>query len=175
MAIKRKRRVKKKQRFNLFNNLVILSLLVLTFGFLGSMFQRLLFNTGTSLTKLDLSKMISSTKYEDDWGHKIEVEVRNGCGVPKLADMYTGFLRAKGYDVLGSKNAEHFSYDQTVILRHNEEIERALSLANTMGIDESLISIIDDNSQLHDATLIIGRDYRRLNSYKKALRYITPY
>ena len=62
MAIKRKRRKRRKKRahISLFNNLVILSLFILVFGFLGSMLDRLLFNNGSlPLSKKDLSEMIA--------------------------------------------------------------------------------------------------------------------
>ena len=175
MAIKRKRRKRRKKRahISLFNNLVILSLFILVFGFLGSMLDRLLFNNGSlPLSKKDLSEMIASTKYELRTGHKIEIEIQNGCGVAGLANIYTDFLRAEGYDVLDSKNAQHFSYSQSLILHHNDDYERALSLANTMGVSESQISVLEDENKLHDLTLIIGQDYRSLRSYEDAQDYI---
>lgn len=175
MVLKRKRRKKRKKRnhTSLFNNLVILSLFILVFGFLGSMLDRLLFNNGKQpLSNTDLSKMIASTKYELKTGHKIEVEIHNGCGVSGLANMYTDFLRAEGYDILDSKNAQHFSYPQSLILHHNDDYNIALSLAKTMGITESQISILEDKNKLHDLTLIIGQDYRSLRSYEDAQDYI---
>ena len=178
MAIKRKRRRKKRRKktSSIFVNVIILSLLVVIFGFVGSLFQRLFYNSGTHmLSTANLAEMIASTKYEKNTGHKIEVEVHNGCGVPKLANMYTDFLRSTGYDVLESKNADHFSYNETVILHHNGDKERAFSLANTMGIQKANIVIEDKIDYLHDLTLIVGQDYRKLNSYRKALRYINPY
>ena len=173
MATKRR---KKRSYSSIFNNLVLLSLFVLVFGFLGSMLQRFLYNPDTeSISPKDLSKMIAATKYELKTGHKIEVDVRNGCGVPRLANMYTDYLREEGYDVLDSGNADHFSYIESTILHHNGDFERALSLAKTMGIKKSLIISNNDESQLHDVTLIIGRDYRSLYTYKDAMMHLNPY
>ena len=175
MAAKRKRR-KKRDHISLFNNLVTLSLFILVFGFVGSMLDRLLFNNGElPLSSKDLSEMIASTRYELKTGHKIEIEIHNGCGTAGLANIYTDFLRAEGYDVLDSKNAEHFSYSQSLILYHNDNYDRALSLAKTMGMTESQISILEDGNELHDLTLIIGQDYRILHSYEDAQDYIDSF
>ena len=92
-----------------------------------------------------------------------------------LANIYTDFLRAEGYDVLDSKNAQHFSYSQSLILHHNDDYERALSLAKTMGVSESQISVLEDENKLHDLTLIIGQDYRRLHSFNDAKDYIESF
>ncbi len=175
MAAKKRRR--KKQSYNsIFKNLILLSLFIIVFGFLGSMMQRILYNPDLdSISSSDLSKMIAATKYELKTGHKIEVEVKNGCGVPRLANMYTDFLRNEGYDVLDSGNADHFSYIESTILHHKGDFERALSLAKTMGINESLIINDDDDSKLHDVTLIIGRDYRNIYSHTDAILFLNPY
>ncbi|SVC45248.1 uncharacterized protein METZ01_LOCUS298102, partial [marine metagenome] len=64
---------------------------VLVIGFLISGVNRLFFNSGIDANYPDLSTLITQTKYEKKTGHKIQIEIRNGCGVSNLARMYTDF------------------------------------------------------------------------------------
>lgn len=150
-------------------------LLLLVFGFLISGIDRIFFNTGTYMEYPDLNTLITKTTYEKKTGHKIQIEIRNGCGIPKLARMYTNFLRSEGMDVLDSKNANNFNYTETKILHHRGELGRALVLAGIMMIDES--RIIEDKNEIlfYDLTLIIGKDYINLPSYRNAVLHQQPY
>ena len=147
----------------------------MVFGFLASGVNRFLFNSGFDANYPDLSTLITKTKYEKKTGHKIQVEIRNGCGVSNLARMYTDFLRDKGLDVLDSKNAAHFNYPETQILHHRGDINRAMELANILMIDKS--SIIDEKNEslFYDLTLIIGEDYITLPSYREAVLFQPPF
>ena len=89
--------------------------------------------------------------------------------------MYTDFLRNEGLDVLDSKNADHFNYLETTILHHRGEINRALVLADILKIDES--SIVDEKNEnlFYDMTLIIGKDYIDLPSYRDAVLFQPPF
>ena len=89
--------------------------------------------------------------------------------------MYTDFLREKGFDVLDSKNADHFLYVETKILHHRGNFKRAMELANILMIDKS--NIIDDKNEslFYDLTLIIGEDYITLPSYREAVLYQPPF
>ena len=144
-------------------------------GFLISGFNRLFFNNGLNVETPDLSKLLTKSKYEKQTGHKIEIEIWNGCGIPKLADMYSYFLRAEGIDVLESKNAKNFNYEESKILHHRGELERAFALAKIMMIDSS--NIIEDKNEhlFFDLTLIIGDDYNELGSYRNAIMHQKPF
>ena len=115
----------------------ILSLIVV--GYVLSGFDRIFFNQGMDTEFPDLSTLITQTTYEKKTGHKIQVEIWNGCGIPKLARMYTDYLRSEGIDVLDSKNADNFDYVETKILHHRGEIERALTLADILMINKNNI------------------------------------
>ncbi|MBC8312466.1 MAG: LytR C-terminal domain-containing protein [Candidatus Marinimicrobia bacterium] len=159
----------------LISNLSFGILAVLVFGFLASGVNRLFFNSGFDANYPDLSTLITKTPYEKKTGHKIQVEIRNGCGVSNLARMYTDFLRNEGLDVLDSKNADHFNYSETTILLHRGDINRAMELANILMIDKK--NVIDDKNEtlFYDLTLIIGEDYITLPSYRKAVLFQPPY
>ena len=169
------RRKTKKNRKNIVSNVTLGILAVLVFGFLTSGINRIFFNSGINADYPDLSTLLTKTSYEKKTGHKIQVEIWNGCGISNLAVMYTDFLRNEGLDVLDSKNADHFNYLETTILHHRGEINRALFLADILKIDES--SVIDDKNEnlFYDMTLIIGKDYIDLPSYRDAVLFQPPF
>jgi len=175
----KKRKLRRKTQSNKLRKLVsnlaigVISLIVL--GFVISGIDQLFFNTGIDTEFPDLSTLITQTTYEKKTGHKIEVEVLNGCGIPKLALMYTHYLRSEGIDVEAYKNADNSNYIETKILQHRGEIERALELANIMMIDKNKIIQDKDENLMFDLTLILGKDYVNLLSYSNALNYQPPY
>ena len=175
----RKRKLRRKSQSNKLRKLVsniamgLLSLIVI--GFVLSGIDRLFFNDGLDTEFPDLSTLITQSTYEKNTGHKIEVEVLNGCDIPKLALMYTHYLRSEGIDVEAYKNADNSNYNETMILHHRGEIERALELANILMIDNN--NIIEDKNEnlMFDLTLILGKDYVNLPSYPNALKYQSAY
>jgi len=178
MPIKNQKYRRKSKKINLkgyFSNLTLGILTLMVFGFLSSGINRLFFNSGVDANYPDLSTLITKTKYEKKTGHKIQIEIRNGCGVSNLARMYTDFLREQGLDVLDSKNADHFNYLETQILHHRGNLKRAEELANILMIEDS--KIIEDKNELlfYDLTLIIGKDYITLPSYREAVLFQPPF
>ncbi len=175
----RKRNTRRKSKKNnlkrLSTNLTLGILAVLVFGFLVSGINRIFFNPGIDADYPNLSTLLTKTSYEKKTGHKIQVEIWNGCGISNLAMMYTDFLRSEGLDVLDSKNADHFNYLETTILHHRGDINRVLVLADILQIDHSNI-VGDKNENLfYDLTLIIGQDYMDLPSYRDAVLFQPPF
>ena len=170
-----RRKPKKNNLKRLISKLTLGILSVLVVGFLASGINRIFFNSGIDAEYPDLSTLITKTKYEKKTGHKIQVEIRNGCGISNLARMYTDFLRDEGLDVLDSKNADHFNHLETKIFHHRGDINRALVLADILNIDKS--NIIDDKNEnlFYDLTLIIGKNYMDLLSYRDAILFQPPY
>ena len=164
-----RRKPKNNNLYRLIANLTLGFLAVLVVGFLISGINRIYFNSGIVADYPNLSTLITKTKYEKKTGHKIQVEILNGCGITNLARMYTNFLRDEGFDVLDSKNADHFDYLETKILHHRGDLIRALELANILMIDENRIIEDMDETLFYDLTLIIGKDYIDLPSYRNAV------
>ena len=175
----RRRKLKRKTQSNKLSKLVsnlgmgILSIILI--GFVVSSVNRIFFNDGLDTEFPDLSTLITKSHYEKKTGHKIQVEIWNGCGIPKLARMYTYYLRAEGIDVLDSKNANDFNHTETKILHHRGDIERALELANIMMIEKNRIIEDKDDNLFFDLTLILGEDYLNLPSYRNALMHQQPF
>ena len=175
----RKRNTRRKPKKNnlkrLSANLTLGILAVLVLGFLVSGINRIFFNSGIDADYPNLSTLLTKTSYEKKTGHKIQVEIWNGCGISNLAMMYTDFLRSEGLDVLDSKNADHFNYVETTILHHRGDLNRALVLADILQIDHS--SIVGDKNEnlFYDLTIIIGQDYMDLSSYRDAVLFQPPF
>ena len=160
---------------NILINITVGGLLLLSISFIVSLVDNLFFDDGHVHDRPNLAALITKTKYEEKTGHKITVEIHNGCGIPKLANLYTEFLRSEGFDVIDSRNADNFEYTKTQILHHQGDKARALSLGKTMAIDDALISEDKNTYLIHDLTLILGNDYRQLNSYQAAVIYESPF
>ena len=160
---------------NILPNIAVAGLLLLSIGFFVSLVDNIFFDDGHSYDLPNLAALITKTKYEEKTGHKITVEIHNGCGIPKLANLYTEFLRSEGFDVIDSRNADNFEYTKTQILHHQGDKARALSLGKTMTVDEALITEDRSVYLIHDLTLILGSDYRQLNSYQNAVIYEAPF
>jgi len=131
-----------------------------------------------------LEELISSNSYEENTGHKITLEILNGCGQPKAANMYQNFLQHHGYDVGAIDNAKHNNYKHTEIHYHPQDYEDSLIIKtfdmanylseNTMGINDSLIKNVKRYTSF-DLTLIIGDDFKELSSYNEARKYYKKY
>ena len=169
------KRISIKRIKTIVSNVTVGIIAILIFGFIASGINRFFFNSGIDTNYQDLSILLTKTNYEKKTGHKIQVEIWNGCGISNLAMMYTDFLRKEGFDVLDSRNADHFNYLKTTILHHRGDINRAMVLANILKIDKN--SIIDDQNEnlFYDLTLIIGKDYMNLPSYRDAVLFQPPF
>jgi hypothetical protein len=93
----------------------------------------------------------------------IRLQVLNGCGVKGLARIVSPALRAKGFDVRETRNAGSFRYTQSMVMDRIGKPETALAVADSLGIDHSLVKTeIARNLTDIDVTLIVGADYQSL-------------
>ncbi|MAO87050.1 MAG: hypothetical protein CMF86_02955 [Candidatus Marinimicrobia bacterium] len=100
--------------------------------------------------------------YEEKPILDIEVEILNGCGVPGLAEKVSNYLRSQQMDVVRSDNADHYNYDQTILILRNENFEGLKKVSQSFGIneqDELRIKHIPDEKLSVDITVIIGSDF----------------
>ena len=93
----------------------------------------------------------------------IRLQVLNGCGVKGLAKIVSPALRAYGFDVRETRNAGSFRYTHSMVLDRIGSLETALAIADSLGIDPSLVKTeIARNLADIDVTLIVGADYQNL-------------
>jgi hypothetical protein len=124
----------------------------------------------------DLSSLIKKTKTEEIDGHKIQVQIQNGCGDKGIAKLFTNFLRDYGYDVLDYKNASHFNYTNTEIIVHRIDSSNFSSeMIDLLKIDPSLVKYNYNKNIIYEMTVIIGQDYNTLDSYDELTLHYEPF
>ena len=92
----------------------------------------------------------------------VEVRVLNGCGVPGASRKMTQHLRDLQFDVVAMENAEHFNYQNTVVINHTNRPELGRALAEALGC--SRLTMEADDLALVDLTVILGKDWEKFLS-----------
>ncbi len=129
-----------------FSSILLLVLLV-------ALFSRIIYPRIVS-ERTDVSLLLSEV---------IQVEVRNGCGVPGLATKFTSVLRQNGFDVVDSGNFETFDITRSFVVDRSGNMENARRVARALGLsDDRIIREISPDFYL-DATIVIGSDYESLS------------
>ncbi len=155
--------------------IVILSLLLVAFIFSFSNRQ---IQTGIPIEitfpSLPETPKLAVAIYEQKPILDIEVEILNGCGVPGLAGKISDYLRSQQMDVVRSENADHYNYDQTILILRNENSDGLKKIAKSFGIDiddETRIKHIPDDQLNVDITVIIGSDFATIKPLVDYLKY----
>ncbi len=146
--------------------IVILSLLVVAFIFSFSNRQ---IQAGVPIEvtfpAIQNTPKLAVDIYEQNPILDIEVEILNGCGIPGLAGKVSDFLRTKQFDVVRAENADHYNYDQTLIILRNENVDGLRKIADLFSMDENTDSRVKHipNDQLDvDVTVILGKDITQI-------------
>jgi hypothetical protein len=140
---------------DLFLNAAIGFLSVLLILLVAALFTRLIYpRIVNERTELE-SELISDI---------IQIEVLNGCGVPGIANAYTGLLRKNGFDVVETGNFETFQLQETVIISRNGVKDNALRVARALGVSEDKVIIESSPDFYLDVSVIIGHDFEKLNT-----------
>jgi len=174
---KRQSGVKPKQKYKIkeFFNVPISLLTLIACLFIGSFIIQMMSENNSKSSIVDLDKLLTKNLYEKETGHRIQIEILNGCGQRYIASMYQNFLRHEGYDVMGAKNASSFDYEHSTVQLHRGDSTMAVYLSDLMGLHDSLVIEKLDGSLMFDLTLIIGSDFKELESYDQAMRYYPEY
>lgn len=90
----------------------------------------------------------------------IQLDVRNGTGVPGLAQKVTSHLRSKGFDVVEIGNADSLGLEKTVVLDRSGNAEAARRVASALGLDDSRVLVRIDRTLYLDVSVHIGADLR---------------
>lgn len=90
----------------------------------------------------------------------IEVEVLNGCGQSGAALRGAEVLRALGFDVVQTGNADHFSHVRTEVVDRSGKPAAAQEVARALG-GGKLESRVQKGA-LVDVTVILGSDWSKL-------------
>ena len=103
---------------------------------------------------------------------KAEIEILNGCGDAGIATLYSNFLMHEGFDVIESKNANNFDYVNTNIIVHQKnKMDVAQGLAKILKIEKIEIN----ENGIWDLSVIIGKDYKELESFEIIKKHFPPF
>ena len=95
----------------------------------------------------------------------ITIEVLNGCGENNAANNMSNKLNYLNYNVVSTGNADHFSYEHTMIIDLGSDKERAIEkLRKDMGISQDRVFLIREESEAQ-VRIILGKDFENLKIY----------
>ena len=104
----------------------------------------------------------------------IQIEVLNGCGDKGVADLYANYLRGNNYDVIDYKNADNCDYNASKIIVHNNNLA-VENVAELFDINSKNVDYLFNENIFYDMTLIVGRDYKQLQSFENVSKYYNSY
>ena len=135
---KRQSGVKPKQKYKIkdFFNVPILLLTLIACLFIGSFIIQMMSENNSKSYIVDLDKLLTKNLYEKETGHRIQIEILNGCGVVGLASKVSDLLRDNNIDVVRSENADNFNYGETYIIINN---------SNKLSLAKELIALLKIN------------------------------
>jgi hypothetical protein len=141
-----------KSSSNFFLNIIIavLSLLILFLGY------ALVFQIAKSFDNEEV------TEQKIILPSQVQIEVLNGCGAAGIADGFTEFLRAEGFDVVNKGNYSSFDVDNTLVIDRSNNPDKANMVAEAVGLEKKRIVKQFNNQYFLDVSLIIGKDYNTL-------------
>lgn len=102
----------------------------------------------------------------------INVKVFNGAGKPGLARAVSSYLRDLGFNVLGSKNADRFDYQLSLIIYkpgHEEEaklVKKLLAVGELVQTEENYLNMLGSAS----VGVIAGSDMLEMDEIKERMR-----
>ena len=128
-------------------------------------------NANLNNPRIDLMNQVQTY---DALNKIIQIEVLNGCGEKGVADLYANYLRNNNYDVIDYKNAENFDYNASKIIVHNNNLA-VENVAELFQIDSKNVDYLFNENIFYDMTLIVGKDYKQLESFDKVSKYYNPY
>jgi hypothetical protein len=91
------------------------------------------------------------------------VLVLNGVGTPGLGDKVRARLVPAGFVFIGSRNAPHFGFAQTIVLVPNateQSVAVGRSVAKAIGVPGSAVQTTDEIGTIADVVVIVGADFR---------------
>ena len=96
----------------------------------------------------------------------IQVEVLNGCGVSGIADRFTDYLREENFDVVNIGNYISFDVTESLVIDRIGNMANARKVAKSLGIKmNNIIQQLNDDYFL-DVSIVIGKDYYKLQPLK---------
>lgn len=138
-----------------FSNIFLISLI----AFLSLI---IIFLSYSLFTKIHNASAKKNEKDKNVASAIIVVEVMNGSGVNGIATKFKDYLRQKNFDVVQVGNYRSDNVEETMIIDRIGNRANAEKLAEVLGIDKKKIIQQLNKDYLLDATLVIGKDFNKL-------------
>jgi hypothetical protein len=95
-------------------------------------------------------------------GEIIQIDVLNGCGASGAATTFTGYLRARKFDVVEIRNYKTFDVEESMVIDRTGNLANAEKVAYALGINKQNIVQQLNQDYYVDVSVVIGKDYRSL-------------
>ncbi len=140
-------------------NIFIVVLALLTAWFIFNFAKRL--TTGQQDIKVQVNDSTTHLTKQPT-GATLQIDVQNGSGVTGIADKFTEFLRAKGFDVVEMGNFSSSDIKTSMVIDRTGNTANAKRVAMILGISEKYVIQQINKNYFLDATVVIGKDYADL-------------
>lgn len=114
-----------------------------------------------------ISPPVDPTKPDVSLGNVIQIDLLNGCGVPRAASHVTGYLRARGFDVVEIRNYKTFDMTESLVIDRSGNVELARKVAYALGVSEKNIIQQLNPDYFVDVSVVVGKDYASLKPYQQ--------
>lgn len=140
-------------------NFAIVCLAITIFSFMLSSTKRFSSNSN----KIDLSQntVVHIPQHAD-----ICIEVLNGSGITGMAGKYTEYLRAKGFDVIYTGNADKMDYPETFVFANDTSDTKLNPLLGSLELSKSRIEFNQGLDSHITYRIILGKDCERLSVFE---------
>ncbi len=128
-------------------SIVVICFLIVVFSFL------------IFVEKRKLSEVTTYTG-EDRIPYKSKVLIANGCGVPGIAAEFRDLILKKGYVVYSPQNEQYWTYDESIVLSLDGNMDIARELAEDMQIKNCFM--YKKNGSYESVKVIVGKDYKEI-------------
>jgi hypothetical protein len=88
------------------------------------------------------------------------------CGAAGIAAKVTKYLREMDIDVVGRDNYKNFKIKDSFVIDRVDNRERAIEVAESLGLNSANIQLIPDSNLQLDVTIVLGSDYKNLTPFK---------
>lgn len=136
---------------------MLIALLVVVVGYLAYSF----------VSRNIIAPPVDSKKSDVRPGQIIQIDLLNGCGVSGAASKFTGYLRARGYDVVEMKNYKTFDVKESLVIDRNGDVETAKKVAYALGVAEKNIIQQINHDYFVDVSVVVGKDFSLLKPYQQ--------
>lgn len=114
-----------------------------------------------------LAPPVDARKDKNVPGRVIQLDLLNGCGVTGAASKVTGYLRARGFDVVEVRNYKTFDVKESLVIDRSGNVELARKVAYALGVREHNILQQLNPDYFVDVSVVIGKDYASLKPYQR--------